>query len=108
MHGCEHGVVIMEHGQLCFSLSNGRESWRKPSGRATIRALLCLFLCLSSSFCLLTSPYQGSVRTGQCAVLGCGQERRVAPGESDGGSHHAVGHALLHMHTADGTGRSIK
>lgn len=62
MYGCEHGVLIMEHRQLCFSLGNGRESWRKPSGRATIRALLSLFLCLSPSFCSLTCPYQGSAK----------------------------------------------
>lgn len=49
MYGCESvcrpAVLIMEDRRLCFSHRNGRESGRKPSGRATIRALLCLFLC---------------------------------------------------------------
>lgn len=59
-HACMDESMIMEHRHLCFSLGNGRESWRKPSGRATIGAVLSLFLCLSSSFCVLISPYQGS------------------------------------------------
>lgn len=42
---CRPAVLIMEDRRLCFSHRNGRESGRKPSGRATIRARLCLFLC---------------------------------------------------------------
>lgn len=67
MHECEHGVLIMELRQLCFSLGNGRESWRKPSGRATIRALLSVFLSLSSSFRSLTSPYLAQLK--KCPVI---------------------------------------
>lgn len=97
----------MELRQLCFSLGNGRESWRKPSGRATIRALLSLFLSLSSRFCLLTSPYQGSVKTVPCALL-WGEEWHWGRERDDGGGGHTMLLDMhLHMHTADGTGGAL-